>query len=189
LQFDNFMSLRPDTTAPPRLRLAGRLLEAFALGVALALPAFAVGYWIAVPAETLTAAAGSPPTAGDVWPPWARATGLVITAVPMAALIWAILGARRCFREMASGRLVSPAMTRGLKSMAAGMALSALLRPLAGVAASALASWAQPPGARSVSLNVSSDLLVLLVFAAAVWVVAHAIDRAAAVADDHARFV
>lgn len=183
------MALHPDTTAPPHLRLAGRVLEAFALGVALALPVFAAGYWLLASAGTLTAAAGLPLAGDDPWPPWARATGLVITAAPLAALIWAILGARRCFREMAAGRLVSPAMTRGLKAMAGGMALAALLRPLAGIAASALASWSQPPGARSISLNLSSDLLVLLVFAAAVWVVAHAMDRAAAVADDHARFV
>ena len=183
------MALHPDISAPPRLRLAGRLLAAFALGLTLALPVFAAGYWGLASPETLTGAAGLLVAGGDPWPAWARATGLVITAAPLAALIWAILGARRCFREMAAGRLVSPAMTRGLKAMAGGMALSALLRPLAGIAASALASWSHPPGARSVTLNLSSDLLVLLVFAAAVWVVAHGMDRAAAVAGAHARFV
>ncbi len=170
------------------MRRTGRLLAAISLAVAVAVPLFTAGYWMLAPADEITRAAGLP-LAGAAWPFWKRSLGLAITAAPLWALVWAILGARRCFDEMAAGRMVSPAMSRGLKAMAVGMALSTILRPLASAAASVLASSSQPPGARSVVLTLSSDFLVLLVFAAAVFVVAHAMERATAIADDHARFV
>lgn len=171
------------------MRRAGRVLSAISLAVAVAVPLFTAGFWMLAPADEITRAAGLPLVRPDAWPLWKRALGLAITAAPLWALVWAILGARRCFGEMASGQMVSPAMARGLKAMAGGMAFSAVLRPLAAAAASVLASSSQPPGARSLVLNLSADLLVLLVFAAAVFVVAHAMERATVIADDHARFV
>lgn len=183
------ITTHPDRTASPRLRRTGRWLAAFSLVVAVAIPLFTAGLWMLAPADELMRAAGLPFSGPHEWPLWKRTAGLAITAAPLAALVFSLLGARRCFHELAAGRLVSADMARGLKAMACGMALTAILRPVAAAAASVLASLSRPPGQRSLVINLSSDLLVLLVFAAAVFVVAHAMARATAIADDHAGFV
>ncbi len=181
-----------DPVRTRRLRRIGslsRVMAILCLVTALLLVAAMIYYWLATPAGALLAMAG---VTGAALPDigWDfRLGGLVISMIPLSALIFGLMQARRCFTEFAGGRIFSMQTVSALKAFSIAIAVSAVLKPLAGAALSLLLSSAAVSGRRTLALTVGSDTLLTLLFAGMVAVIAWVMTDAVAIADENAQFV
>jgi hypothetical protein len=172
-----------------RIRSLSRVMAILCLVTALLLVAAIAYYWLATPAGALLAAAGvngkTPPDIG-----WTiRFGGFVISMIPLAALTYGLMQARRCFTEFAGGRIFSMRTVGGLRMFSIAIALSALFKPLASAALSVLLSSTAVSGGRTLALTVGSDTLLTLLFAGMVAVIAWVMTDAVALADENAQFI
>ena len=146
-------------------------------------------YWYSTTPEALFQQAGlavAPPAAID---PLVRLGALAVSMVPLGALIVGLLAARRCFALFASGHAFSGGAIRELRSFALGVAASALLKAPAGAVLSLVLSATSPGHTRSLVVNVGSDTLLALMFAAMVAVIAWVLVEATEIADENRQFI
>lgn len=172
-----------------RIRSLSRVMAILCLVTALLLVAAMAYYWLTTPTGALLAAAG---VNGETLPDigWTiRLSGFAISMMPLAALIYGLMQARRCFTEFAGGRIFSMRTVGGLRAFSIAIAVSALLKPLAGAALSLLLSSTAVSGGRTLALAVGSDTLLTLLFAGMVAVIAWVMTDAVALADENAQFV
>ncbi|WP_199902738.1 DUF2975 domain-containing protein [Azospirillum sp. B4] len=156
---------------------------AILLGVAMLL------YWCLTPAEILFRHAGliiPPPQTIDLP---VRLTAFAVAMIPLGALIAGLMSVRRCFGYFSVGRIFSGDAARSLQGFAFGVGASALLKPIAGAALSLLLSGLSPAHTHSLALNIGSDSLLSLLFAAIVAIIARVLVEAADVAAENDQFV
>lgn len=172
-----------------RLRSVSRwMAHACLLASVLCAVALAI-YWFATPQhDLLTAAQISFPSLREVTFGM-RIAAFAISMVPLAVLIWGLLNARRCFALFSQGRIFTAEAVDGFRRFSLALLMSALMKPFAGAALTALLSWGGPPGTRMVAIHLGSDTLFSLLFAGAVMVVVWVMSEAIAIADENAQFV
>lgn len=185
----------PANTIPARDRRLARLRRFSAwmatgcLATCTALPLAMGAYWLTTPSPALFGAAGLPGVPPLELATAVRTMGFLIAMVPLGALIFGLLNARRCFRDFAAGRLYGLSTVRRLRAFALGVAASALLKPVAGAALSLLLSWHRGPGEKSLVLTVGSDTLIALLFAGTVAIMAWVMGEAMALSEENQQFV
>lgn len=172
-----------------RIRRLSGVMAIACLALALLLTAAMAAYWATSPAGVIFAKAGLPLMPPSRIDATVRLGAFAISMVPLGALIYGLIAARRCFAAFAAGRIFSGEAIRRLRSFALAMAASALLQPPAGAALSLLLSAASPSSARSLVLEVSSGTLLSLVFAAMVAIIAWILSEATDIADENQQFV
>ncbi|MDE1148391.1 MAG: DUF2975 domain-containing protein [Azospirillaceae bacterium] len=112
-----------------------------------------------------------------------------MSMVPLGALIYGLLRARRSFEMFARGQAFSSEAIRGLRSFALAVAASSLLKPVVGAALGLLLGATSPGHVRSLVVNFGSDTLLALLFAAMVAVIAWVLLEAADIAAENRQFV
>lgn len=189
---DMNLPARHDDPRATRLHRVRRLSGAMATTSATAavlLGATMLLYWCLTPADMLFRHAGlllPPPT--DIGLP-TRLAAFAVAMIPLGGLIVGLLSARRCFGCFAAGRIFSGEAARSLRGFALGVGVSALLKPVAGAALSLLLSALSPAHTHSLVLNIGSDTLLALLFAAMVIIIAGVLVEAADVAAENDQFV
>lgn len=172
--------------ADARERRMGALLGPACLLLAAALPPAALYAWTTLDPQARLARAGLDPALAD--PPsaaWAAAAALaVVPALVAAAALWS---AARAFRFMAAGRSLSAAAVAALSAFGARTAAAAGVGILCPALISLVLSIGAAQGA--LSIMISSEAALGLVFGGAVWALARAMGRAAALAEDHAEII
>ncbi|MBN9530435.1 MAG: DUF2975 domain-containing protein [Alphaproteobacteria bacterium] len=172
-----------------RIRRVSAIMAHACLAVAALLTLGLAVYWWVTPAEGLFRQAGL-----QLAPPAELATTLrlgtfAIAMTPLAALVYGLFAARRCFAAFAAGHVFSREAIGGLRAFAVAAAISALLQPLAGAALGVVLSGASPTGGHSLVINVGSDTLLSLLFAAMVGLIAWILAEATEIADENQQFV
>lgn len=114
---------------------------------------------------------------------------ITLGLLPVLGLAYGLVRAARCLRGMARGEVFGRGTVRHLRGFAVGMFLSAGAGALVGPATSVALAWATPAGARSISLQLDSQTLLMLLFAGILWQVAHVMTHAAELAEEHAQIV
>jgi len=179
-------------TSVVRVRRIRRLSGAMVF-LCQSMPLLLVGgllfYWFATPAVKLLLSAGLSPVAADTIGSGTRLAGFAISMVPLSVLIWGLLQAQRCFRAFAAARFLTAEPVAGLRGFALGLLISSLVNPFATAALSVLLSWRGPPGTRTLTFNVGSDTLLLILFAGTIAVIAWVLAEAVAIAEENAQFV
>lgn len=189
---DMSMSVRHDDPRAIRLgrvRRLSRMMAIASVAVAVLLGAAMLLYWCLTPADMLFRHAGlmlSPPLAIS-FP--ARLAAFAVAMLPLGALIAGLLCARRCFTCFAAGAIFSGDAARSLRGFALGVGASALLKPVAGAALGLLLSMLSPAGTHSLVLNIGSDMLLSILFAAMVALIAGVLVEAAEIAAENDQFV
>lgn len=123
---------------------------------------------------------------GSAW----RLLVLAWAGVPAAFLIWGLNGARRCFAGIARGRFFERPTVGGLRNFALGVLLYMVAQPLIRLALTPIVGAALGvETAPEMVLTVEGDALLILLFSGAVAVVAQALARAAAIAEENEQFV
>ncbi len=162
------------TGATPEPHRVFSVLAIAALALAVLLPVGIMVYWIGA----------TPPGFQD----GALFAGLLVSLIGVAPLSWGLLRARRCFVEFGAGRLFSTAGISGLRDFAIGTGISAALRPVT-TASLGLLPGAGGTGPHQLVLDISSDTLILALFAATIAALSWAMQKAAALAEENNRFV
>ncbi|WP_342708183.1 DUF2975 domain-containing protein [Bradyrhizobium sp. B124] len=172
-----------------RIRAVSRVLAYACTGISFVLAVGLLAYWLASPDEAILRDAG---LTGIAFHPigWlVRLMGLVVSALPLACLIWGLSRVRRAFTSFAAGRFFTAANVAGLRDLAIAMLVSTLLKPVIGALLSILLSWQTYAQGKSVVIVLGSDTLLALLFAGLVAVTAWVMAEANAIADEHAQFV
>jgi len=180
-------STRPARLA--RISAISRLLAYACTGISFVLAVGLLAYWLASPDEAILRDAG---LTGIAFHPigWlVRLMALMVSALPLAGLIWGLSRVRRCFNSFAAGRFFTADNVAGLRDLAIAMLASTLLKPLVGALLSILLSWQTYAVGKSVVIAFGSDTLLALLFAGLVAVTAWVMAEANAIADEHAQFV
>jgi len=146
-------------------------------------------YWWTTPVDGLYRQAGVPGCSSPDLDPLFRLGGFAISMIPLAALIYGLLAARRCFKALSAGRIFSRETSLSLRTFAIAVAASALLKLPVGAALSVFLSLAAPTPTRSLVLAVDSETLLSLLFAAMVAVIAWVLSEATDIADENQQFV
>jgi len=160
------------------------------LGVALLVPLAVVLSWILATPETLDAAlrtAGAGPRGGLAW--WQRPAGLALSLIPALLMSRGLWRAQHCFRRFAGGVFFDHGNVADLRAFA-GNAFAAtiaglVLKPVIGM----LVTLGRPAGQLTLSIGLESAEVFSLLISGTVWVMAHVMARAIALADENASFV
>jgi hypothetical protein len=121
--------------------------------------------------------------------PAARFLGFALAMLPLSALVWGLLRARRCFSTFAEGQFFSMSAIGALRDFALAVFASALLKPISGGALSVLLSWSNPAGSRALQIGVDSDTLLAMLFAGMLAVIASVLTEAVAIVEENGQFV
>lgn len=158
----------------PQTRLAFRALGVLAAALAVLLPALAIGYWL-FGSQAMTYEAGL------------RMVAIATALLHLLPLSWGLLRLRVCLAQFAAGRPFGAEGIAGLRDFAIGTGLSALAKPLAGMLFVLALSW--NPGPKQIAIEISSDVMILALFAGVVAALAWAMRRAALIAEENSQFV
>jgi hypothetical protein len=172
-----------------RIRFFSRMLARGCTLLTLLLTIALLFYWFGATSASIAADAQLPAD-------WLADLGLgrrtiafVISFLPLACLITALLSARRCFSAFAAGDFFSLEPARGLRDFALGLLASALLKPLSAAALSVLLSLDAPAGQHRLTLGIGSDTILALLAAGTIAVIAWVMTEAAALAEENRQFV
>lgn len=159
---------------PPRTRMAFGALGLMATSLAVLLPALAIGYWLS---DGAALAQG----------PVSRTVAIATALLQFLPLSWGLLRLRVCLARFSAGRPFDADGIAGLRDFALGTVLCALARPLAGTLLLLSLSWER--GQKQITIEVSSDVMILALFGGVVAVLAWAMQKAAALAEENSQFV
>lgn len=158
----------------PAARLAFRALNIVALALAGLLPALAVFYWLA----------GAPQAAsGAVM----RGVGIATALLHLLPLSWGLIRLRACLAQFAAGHPFAPEGIAGLRDFALGAGASAVAKPVAGMLFTLALGW--QGGRKQIAIDISSDVMILALFAGVIAALAWAMEKAAVIADENSQFV
>ena len=158
----------------PRARFAFSALGVLAMGLAVLLPALAIGYWLF---GTQTMAEGA----------FMRTVAIATALAQLLPMSWGLLRLRVCLAQFAAGRPFAAAGIAGLRDFALGTGLSAVAKPLAGMLFTLALGWHGGP--KQIAIEISSDVMILALFAGVVAALAWAMERAAVLAEENSQFV
>lgn len=165
------------------------MLAIAAVAVAALLPLAVVAYWTLVDgAEVARLGNLTPELLGAFGMPQ-RLGAALITVLTVLPLAWGLLRLRVCFIEFAQGRPFAARGIAGLRDFATGMVLAAIAKLIGFTLLTLVLTWNAPPGMRQLAIQINSDMLIMVLFAATVASLAWAMERAAAIAEENSQFV
>jgi hypothetical protein len=191
----NFSSLDMPTTGrmpshrAERIRRLSKIMSGLYLATSVILTAGTLYYWFATPPADILSAAGLPQTGAENLGFLTRFLAFLVSMMPLAALIWGLRQAQLCFKGFANQQFFTSTTVGRLRAFAMAVFVSTLLQPFAYTALSLILSWVNPVGQRALSIGVSSDMWLGLLFAGTIIVIAWVMTEAIAIADENAQFV
>jgi hypothetical protein len=172
-----------------RIRRFSKIMSGLYLATSVVLTAGTLCYWVATPQADILASAGLPAAgAGNLGFP-TRLLAFLVSMLPLAALIWGLGQARRCFDGFARQQFFTAETVGSLRAFAMAVFVSTLLQPFAYSALSLILTWTNPAGQRALAISISSDMLLGQLFAGTITVIAWVMREAIAIADENAQFV
>lgn len=174
-----------------RIRRLSRILAVACVATSVLLTIAVLFYWLTTPTHELLftqAGATSAKTQTAELGLAIRLSAFLISMVPLGALIYGLMQARHCFAAFAAGLIFSAETAGWLRNFAVAVTASALLKPFAGAALSVLLSW-HGSGSKAVVFNISSEMVLGLIFGGTVALIAWVMREAMTIADENAQFV
>jgi len=120
---------------------------------------------------------------------WQRVTGAAICLVPALLLSYGLLRARRSLTAFVRGDFFGADVVGGLRGYAGAMFWAAVASVVSVPVLSVAISFANPPGHKELSLDLSGAQVLNLLGAAILWVIASAMARASSIARENEQFV
>jgi hypothetical protein len=114
---------------------------------------------------------------------------LIVHAIAVAVFIWALLSVRGSFVSLSRGQFFTHRTISGLRNLAVGVLVYMALNPLAGWLAKTVHMLGQKHGELTLSLGMSDQGLLMVIFTGAVIAISSALAHAAKVAEENASFV
>lgn len=178
------------TRFQPRMQHLSRRLALGCLLLIITLPVAEAVYWAVADAQSLAVAANlMPQNMIDELLPWQRVAGAVLMGIPLWMLLAGVWQARKCFLLFAAGRVFTPDAIRHLRRFAGWAAASAAANIVCKAAVSVTITMQNAPGHRVLAVGIGSDQILLLFFAAMVWLMAALVGEGLRLADENASFI
>lgn len=172
-----------------RVRRLSAVMAVVCVVIAAALTLGLALYWWLTPVGAIFQQSGLPSVPPTELSMFVRGAGFAISMIPLAFLIYGLIAARRCFHSFAAGNIFSETAIASLRTLAIGMALSALTKPIAAAGLGLLLSSLPPGAGKTLSLHISADMILLLAFSGIVAIIAWVLMEATEIADEHRQFV
>ena len=118
-----------------------------------------------------------------------RIAALVVEMIPTGLLVWTLLELRRLFLFYARGEVFTAVALRALNRVAMLLFWQVAVAFVAEAPTSVLLTWANPPGHRELSLDLSSHDVAMLFVAGVAFVIARVMAEARRMADENESFV
>ncbi|MGV3490716.1 MAG: DUF2975 domain-containing protein [Devosia sp.] len=177
----------PDHTAQQRrVTRLSRATWWLTVILAGALPLLAAGWWGFATDHEIAVAAGLPPAALSL-DVGRRVVAALLSALPALALSWGLWQLSRALRLFGSGQPFQRGAANGLRGFGWGVIACAVLKPVAAAALSVLVTFGTRQ--QSLSIQLSSDTLLLLVLGAVMMLVGRVLGEAVLLAEENAQFV
>ncbi|MDO1581457.1 hypothetical protein [Rhizobium oryzicola] len=157
-----------------RARTAFGALASIAACLAVLLPGLAIGYWLFDGA----------PLAGKYL---MRVVAILTALLHLLPLSWGLLRLRVCLKRFSAGRPFDVEGIAGLRDFALGAVLSAVAKPVASMLLMLALSWEAGP--KRIVIEISSEVMILALFAGVVAALAWAMQKAAQLAEENSQFV
>ena len=113
----------------------------------------------------------------------------VLALLASLPLSYGLIRLGACFRGFSRHDLFSRATISGLRDFAAAIFFWALCRPFFVMLFALVLSWGAPAGKRQLVLQLSSDSILLVVFALCVLIVSWVLTEASALSEENEQFV
>ena len=120
---------------------------------------------------------------------WQRVAGSCVNAIPLGLLLAGLWQARRCLAFFADGHVFNLKAVTALKRFASFATASFASSFLASTVLSTLITLNYAPGARQISIGISTDQAIALFSAGMVWLMAAVIALSQQLAEENAKFV
>jgi hypothetical protein len=172
-----------------RIRRLSKIMSGLYLATSVILTAGTLYYWFATPPADILTAAKLPVTGVENLGFPIRLLAFLVSMLPLAALIWGLRQAQQCFNGFAKQQFFTAETVGSLRAFAMAVFVSTLLQPFAYAALSLILSWTNPAGQRALSIGISSDMWLGLLFAGTIIVIAWVMREAIAIADENAQFI
>lgn len=153
----------------------------------IVVPLYYVGFWLLInqfPQSLITV--GSPP-APMMQAPLSlslRLIGLVVSLLPLLALVYVLFNLRQLFAFYIKGNIFSFEHVRLFKKIAKGLVFWVILSIIYDSATSVLFTFSNPPGQRELTVGISSSEITTLIIAAAIFVIAWVMDEGRMIAEE-----
>lgn len=121
--------------------------------------------------------------------PWQWCLAIGVGMLPVCAIAYGLLRAGQCIQGFVQGDIFSLGSVLHLRGFATGLLFSSIAGVLVPPAMGVLLTLGAPAESRTLSVNLGSQQLLMLLFAGIVWQIAHAMARAVELAEDHAQIV
>ena len=181
--------LPPDSNLQ-RLQRISRLLAWACWVLIIALPPLFAWFWAVASPAQLAMRISLP---GDVVQGplmlWQRVAGGCISAVPLVLLLLGLWHARKCFVLCAMGQVFNRHSVSALQSFAALATASFASSVVAETVLSGVLTLGNAPGARLLTVGLSTDQAFALFFAGVVWLMAAVMAQGLSLAAENAEFV
>lgn len=171
-----------------RIRRVSAVMKGVCTAGIAAIPITVAVFWAVVTPETLRAYPGVNYDIAAL-SPLTRMLAFLVTMIPGAISLYGLLALRRLFDAYRRGAIFAAGNALCLRTFAFSVVAAAFAKMAAVPVMSVVLSWHNPPGARALSIAISSDdigaLFAGLLFLVVAWIMA----EAQRLADDHAQIV
>ena len=173
----------------PRMALLFHGLGVAAVALATLLPLASAGYWLFIsPDEVRHMMDLGPEVVPDIIM-IQRAGAALIALLTTSPLAWGLARLRLCLSCFSRGRPFAAEGIRGLRDFALGAMLASLAQFFSHPAMSLVLTATAAPGHKQISLSISSDMLLLTMFAGVIAALVWAMEKAAAIAEENSQFI
>jgi len=173
----------------PRMALLFNGLGAAAVALATLLPLASTGHWFVISADAVHHMLDLGPEVLPDITMLQRAGAALIALLTTLPLAWGLARLRLCLSYFSRGRPFAVEGIRGLRDFALGAMLASLAQFFSYPAMSLVLTATAAPGHKQLSLSISSDMLLLTMFAGVIAALAWAMETAAAIAEENSQFI
>lgn len=178
-----------------KIRRTCRWVSGFALILLILIPSFLIYFWIDPlgfpfgPGEILKNLLTAGYVTAATFTLQNKIIGLLISAIPVAAMIIAGLQIRRLMGMFAAGRYITAESARALRLIAICLMALPFLRILGDTLLILALTLGNPPGDRLLSISLGSDDLIAFLFGLLIWMITRAFEVEQERAEEHAEII
>ncbi|WP_086468540.1 DUF2975 domain-containing protein [Devosia lucknowensis] len=160
-----------------------------AVTMATLLPVAALGYWLLIGDGDIRQMVGLSAEALPVIAVGQRLGAALVALLTILPLAWALVRLRVCLVCFSRGKPFASEGIRALRDFALGSMLASIAQFFSHAAMSLVLTATAIAGHKQISLGISSQMLLMIMFAGVIAALAWAMEKAAAIAEENSQFI
>jgi hypothetical protein len=178
-----------NSQVPAFNRRLSQVVAFFCLVLIVVMPLGVVSYWGTTDVAEIARDVLPPMEIQETLLPWQRTLAGLISAIPLAVFAIGLWQAHKFFRLYSAGQIFSSRAAHNLSRFAGWTLASVIVSILCQPAVTTVLTILYPEGSRVLMVSISSHKLLLMLFAAMVYLMANIIRQGQRLAEDNATIV